>query len=928
MWKFTFSGVRTRVLFLVALAITPWISITIYHAIEERNLTIIAAQENALRLARLVSFDQRETISRSHHLMRVLSTLPEISVGTQVECRRRLENMLDSARSYANIGVTDVHGNLLCDAMATRKSINYSDRSWFREALASRQFVIGNLVTSRTTGKPVIVTARPIADLRGTIQRIMFTSIDIEWLEHLLQQIKLPDGTAISVMDFNGVILAQQPDGQRLLGKLNPLASLVEAIKTNKEEGIGTATGIDGTTRLFAYHRLFESRTTASAYVSATIPVDILFARSNRLFIRDMTILGLSTVLIFVLVWFGTNVLVLGKMRALIHATKRVAQGDFSTRSQIHGSGELSELSTTFDSMAQSLERLFKQSQHVMEVMPEAVIVSDSNGKIVTANAQTEKLFGYTRREMIGLPIDALVPERYRAVHSDHRAAYMATESQSVRVMGEGKELFARRKDGTEFATEISLGPLKTEDGYFVISAVRDVSERKQFETRLLQQATHDPLTSLPNRILFHDILEHAMARALRTEKLLAVLFLDLDEFKNINDTLGHEYGDLLLKEIAQRLTATLRIDDLISRDDGMVARQGGDEFTILLQGILIVDNVIQIAEKILTAVARPFIVDNHEMHITASIGITIFPFDDTDIQNLLRNADTAMFRAKESGKNNFQFYTADMNLRIRERMGIENGLRHALARNELVLHYQPQVDIESGEMIAVEALLRWAHPEKGLIPPDKFIPVAEESGLIVPIGEWVLRTACQQNKAWQNMGLPHIRMAVNLSARQFRQPHLLESVAKAMEDAGLDPYSDSLELEVTESVIMKDTEGTINTLKKLHDMGLRLSIDDFGTGYSSLSYLKRFPINTLKIDQSFVRDITLDPDDAAIAATIVTLGHSLKLRVIAEGVETAEQLALLREMKCDEIQGYFFSKPLVAAELEQLLRQGRNLYR
>jgi len=336
---------------------------------------------------------------------------------------------------------------------------------------------------------------------------------------------------------------------------------------------------------------------------------------------------------------------------------------------------------------------------------------------------------------------------------------------------------------------------------------------------------------------------------------------------------------------------------------------------------------IIQIAEKILAAVARPFIVDNHEMHMTASIGITIFPFDDTDIQNLLRNADTAMFRAKESGKNNFQFYTAGMNLRIRERMEIENGLRHALARNELVLHYQPQVDIESGRMIGVEALLRWAHPEKGLIPPDKFIPVAEESGLIVPIGEWVLRTACQQNKAWQDMGLPHIRMAVNLSARQFRQPHLLEVVAKAMQDAGLDPYSDSLELEVTESVIMKDTEGTINTLKKLHDMGLRLSIDDFGTGYSSLSYLKRFPINTLKIDQSFVRDITTDPDDAAIAATIVTLGHSLKLRVIAEGVETAEQLTLLREMKCDEIQGYYFSKPLIATELEQLLRHARQLY-
>lgn len=926
MGKFTFSGVRARVLLLVALAVAPWLAITIYHAVEDRKLTIDAAQENALRLARLISFDQRETISHSRTLLLALSTLPEINGGTQPDCRLRLANMLDSTQSYANIGIADAHGELLCDAIATQKSINYSDRSWFRDALKNRRFVIGGLTISRTTGKPVIVTALPIFDAQGMVHRVVFTSIDIEWLEHLLQQVRLPRDTAVSVMDAHGVILARHPGGEKFAGKLNPLAPLVQTILARKEEGIGKGKGTDGVTRLFAYHRLFENPATASAYVSVTTPTEILFAQSNHLFVRDMSIVGLATVLIFILVWFGTNILVLDKMKALIQASKRIAHGDFSTRTQIRESGELGELARTFDGMAQSLELLFQQNQHVMEVMPEAVIVSDSSGKIVTVNAQAEKLFGYTRSEMIGLSIETLVPERFRATHATHRNEYMAMATPTVRIMGEGRELFARRKDGSEFATEINLGSLKTEDGHFVISAVRDVSERKQFETRILHQATHDPLTSLPNRILFHDILEHAMIRAVRTEKLLAVLFLDLDEFKNINDTLGHEYGDMLLKEIARRLTATLRRDDLIARDDTHIARQGGDEFTILLQGISVVDNIIQIAEKILAAVSRPFIADNHEMHMTASIGITIFPFDDTDIQSLLRNADTAMYRAKENGKNNFQFYTAGMNALIRERMEIENGLRHALERGELVLHYQPQVDIESGKMIAVEALLRWAHPENGLIPPDKFIPVAEESGLIVLIGEWALRTACRQNKAWQDMDLPHIRMAVNLSARQFRQPHLLAVVAQAMADAGLDPHSDSLELEVTESVIMKDMEGTINTLNELHEMGVRLSIDDFGTGYSSLSYLKRFPINTLKIDQSFVRDITTDADDAAIAATIVALGHSMKLRVIAEGVETAQQLALLREMKCDEMQGYYFSRPLPPEEMEKLLRQARRL--
>lgn len=452
---------------------------------------------------------------------------------------------------------------------------------------------------------------------------------------------------------------------------------------------------------------------------------------------------------------------------------------------------------------------------------------------------------------------------------------------------------------------------------FFIVRHADRVIKRQYEQIR--HQASHDGLTGLPNRVLFHEMLAHAMARTQRTEKLLAVMFLDLDGFKNINDTLGHEYGDILLKKIAQRLTAVLRKDDL-------VARQGGDEFTILVQDIATVPSIVRIAEQILAAVSKTVIADVHAMHVTASIGIAVFPVDDVETSHLLRDADIAMYHAKEAGKNNFQFYKATMNALIRERIEIENGLRHALERNELVLHYQPQVDIGSGKIIAVEALLRWAHPEKGLIPPGRFIPVAEESNLIIAIGEWVLRAACKQNRAWQDAGLPHIRMAVNLSARQFRQPQLVAVVANAMEDAGLALHSGNLELEVTESMIMTNIGETIATLNKLHEIGVSLSVDDFGTGHSSLAYLKRFPIHTLKIDKSFVDDITTDPDSAAIAATIIALGHSLKLNVIAEGVETAEQLAVLRKLKCDEMQGYYFSRPIPAEELERLLREDRRL--
>jgi diguanylate cyclase (GGDEF)-like protein/PAS domain S-box-containing protein len=925
--KISFSGLRARVLLLVTLAITPWLLTTVYHAVEERRLAVSTAQKDALQLTRLISFNQQEIITHSQALLQALSILPAIKNGSPADCRLSFASTLIDSQKYANIGVTDARGALLCDTLATRKLLWFGDRTWFQQALKTRQFVVSSLLVGRASGKPIIITALPIFDAQGGVKRVIFSSIDIEWFKHILQQIKLSERTTVTVMDANGIIVAQRPDAEKYLGKPNPLAPLVQAILANKKEGIGQAKGADGVLRLFAYHRLLENSAMGAVYVSVATPRVLLLAEIDRVFARNIGILGLMTALIFALIWFGTDILLLRKMKALIHSAQQIAQGNLNIRTQLgQDKGEVGELARVFDDMAGSLELLFQQSQNIMEVTPEAIIISDSSGKIVLANAQVEKLFGYSRDELIGESIEILVAERLRGGHIAHRDAYTALAAPPLRAMGQGRELYAQRKDGSEFSTEISLGPLKTKDGNFVITVVRDISERKQLEARILHQATHDALTGLPNRLLFHDILVHAMARAQRAEKLLAILFLDLDGFKNINDTLGHKYGDILLQEIAQRLSATLRKDDLVARGDDLVARQGGDEFTILLQGISIVQNISQIAEKILAAISEPFAADGHEMHVTASIGITVFPFDDIDIEHLLQNADAAMYRAKESGRNNFQFYTAAMNALNRERMEIENGLRHALERGELVLHYQPQVNIASGEITGVEALVRWAHPEKGLIPPGKFISIAEESGLIVPIGEWVLRTACRQSKAWQDAGLPRISMAVNLSARQFREPHLVALVAKAMADAGLGQHADNLELELTESLLMKDMEGTIATLKKLHEMGVCLSIDDFGTGYSSLSYLKRFPIHTLKIDQSFIRDITIDPNDAAIAATIIALGHNLKLKVIAEGVETAEQLALLREMKCDQIQGYYFSKPVPAEALEKLLREGRRL--
>ena len=469
----------------------------------------------------------------------------------------------------------------------------------------------------------------------------------------------------------------------------------------------------------------------------------------------------------------------------------------------------------------------------------------------------------------------------------------------------------------TTFGEIIAAGQydndVKRKDKKFLgtVGIIRDVTERKRAEERLSYLATHDALTNLPNRTLFIDRLEQAVSRAPWRKRLVAVLFLDLDHFKRINDTLGHNLGDLFLKAVAERLKGCVREGDT-------VARMGGDEFTVVLADIAETRDVPKIAQKVLDAFSKPFRVDGHELFTTTSVGISLYPNDGDNAEVLLKNADAAMYRAKEEGRNNYQHFSPAMNVRALEHLALENNLRYALEREELLLHYQPQVDLKTGRVIGMEALLRWQHPDLGLVSPAQFISLAEETGLIVPIGEWVLRTACAQNKAWQEAGLSPVRVSVNLSGRQFFQKNLFEMISRVIRETGLDP--NSLELELTESFLMKKAESNIATLRELSAMMVRLSIDDFGTGYSSLSYLKHFPIHSLKIDQSFVRDITTDPDDAVIVTAIVTLAHSLCLKVIAEGVETKEQLEFLRSLQCDVMQGYLFSRPLPAEEATKLL--------
>ena len=546
----------------------------------------------------------------------------------------------------------------------------------------------------------------------------------------------------------------------------------------------------------------------------------------------------------------------------------------------------------------------------LLEAAPDAMVIVDEGGRIVLVNGQAERLFGYTREELIGEEVEILIPEAKRGLHSKNRDRYVADAH--PRPMGIGLDLAARRKDGTEFPVEISLSPLRTAEGVLISSAIRDVTERKLAAERLEHQALHDPLTDLPNRVLFLDRLDHALERSRRTGAKLAVYFCDLDQFKKVNDSLGHEAGDRLLIALPARLRRALRSADTLTRF-------GGDEFVILCEDLSSELDAIAIAERIAEAVARPFEIEGRTHHLSVSVGVVFVEGGTAGASEVVRDADAAMYRAKSMGPGRYELFDAAMRARLIERIETETGLRDAIRDGDLRLHYQPMLSLETDELIAVEALARWEHPERGLLGPDVFIDVAEESGLVVPLGEWVIDEACRQLAAWQQApaGTRPAWVSINLSARQVADSKVVQVVASALERHRLDPSSVSLE--ITESALLADNAASHQAVEELKRLGVRLVLDDFGTGYSSLSYLKRFPIDALKIDRGFIDGIVKEEGDTAIVAAVLSMARALRLGVVAEGVENESQLAWLRSHGCDYAQGYLISPPVPPEEVVHL---------
>jgi diguanylate cyclase (GGDEF)-like protein/PAS domain S-box-containing protein len=553
-----------------------------------------------------------------------------------------------------------------------------------------------------------------------------------------------------------------------------------------------------------------------------------------------------------------------------------------------------------------------ERAQVTLNSIGDGVISTDVAGNVTYLNQVAEALTGWTGADALGMPFSEVfrIVDTTNPVHAVNPMSIAMQQNKSV-VLGGGCVLI--RRDGSESAIEDSAAPIHDRKGQVTgaVMVFHDVTQARAISQRMAYLAHHDYLTDLPNRLLLNDRLAQAMTAARRHQQQLAVLFVDIDRFKHINDSLGHAIGDELLLSVAGRLVASLRESDTVSR-------QGGDEFVLLLSSIAHAKDAALSANKILTAVAKPYRVKDHDLQITVSMGIGVYPEDGTDAETLVKNADIAMLNAKNNGRNNYQFFKPDMNEHALERQSLEGGLRHALDRREFELYFQPKVDFETEAITGAEALIRWRQPARGIVLPEKFIPIAEQCGYIVPIGRWVLREACRQTKSWLNADLVPMSVAINVSAVELRSKDFVQGVRAALQETGLD--AGYLEFELTETALMQDPNSTIAVLRSLRELGVRLTLDDFGTGYSSLSYLKRFPIDALKIDKSFVRGLCTNAGDANIVSAVINMGKSFGLKVIAEGVETREQFLRLQAQQCTEGQGHYFQVPVAAHEYAKLL--------
>ncbi|HCI52127.1 MAG TPA: sensor domain-containing diguanylate cyclase [Gallionella sp.] len=838
-----------------------------------------------------------------------------------VEHKREILTRLQTTfNAYAWIGICDTKGVGLVGTGQYLEGKDLSKRPWCSKGRDKTYIgdVHDALLLSKLLPNPsgemfyLVDVAAPVLDKQGVLQGVLCGHIFWRWAEEVLDSKKTP-GKDIFLISRDGTVLSGPAKPQSKLADLSPAA--MQIISTNQSGGSQLVKWNDGKTYLVGFSKSSGYREYQGLGWASLVRQDVstAFAPARQLQ-QHIWLVGAALGLLFA--WLGW--LMAGRIARPIslisQAADKVAGGelDYELPARL-GEGEVAHLSTAIHDMVANLTHEIKQrkeaeqglrlSAKVFESNTEAIMITDFEQNIVMVNQAFTDITGYGADEVLGRRPKLLSsgrhgPEFYEAFWQTLRANDLWRG-----------EIWNKRKNGEIFPEWVTISALRDETAQIshYVAVFLDITERKKEEERINYLANYDMLTGLPNRYLLSDRIEQAFSSAQRNNFKVAVLFIDLDYFKNINDSLGHDIGDALLKLVAARLKTCLRRSDTI-------ARLGGDEFLALLSELDSSEEVIFVAEKMIESLTEKFTLGEYQLSITPSIGICIYPDDGETSVELLRNADLAMYQAKDDGRNNFKFYSPDMNRKALERLKLETYLRVAIVQQQLSVYYQPKVNVLSGKMIGMEALLRWQHPELGFISPAVFIPIAEETGLINEIGDWVLRQSCLQARLWQAQGYDIVPIAVNLSARQLKQDNFSARVVTILREAGLDPRY--LMLEITESMLMSTGESGLQILEQLRADGIRLALDDFGTGYSSLSRLKNFPLDSLKIDQSFVRDIVTDPDDASIVSATAVLAHALNLKVTAEGVETQEQLDFIRTLNCEEYQGYLFSRPIPASEV------------
>ncbi|MGZ5162927.1 MAG: bifunctional diguanylate cyclase/phosphodiesterase [Burkholderiales bacterium] len=873
-WLTTPLGVSAAIgAFSLALIVSMWAAV-IVQTKSERDETVLSAIQQNSNLAMAFEEHTYRTI-KGIDAATLLVVHEYARLGSKMDLSRYIADGLIDGRLFTNVTVADANGNLVLSSQALR-AVNVADREHFQvhREHDSRRLFIGKPLLSRTYGRWSIPMSRRINKPDGSFGGVVSALVDPAYFMQFYQKTALGKDGVVDLVGLDGTSRARYAGPVSSFGNDMSRSTL---LKEHTKSAVGSflsVAGIEGVPRHMSFRTLPD------------YPLVVMVGASQREVLADYHrkrkhAYALTLLVSVVIVSFGALLI------AAFGRQKRAIDALASSETQLRA---------TFNQAAIGIAH------------------TAPDGRFLKVNQKLCDMFGYTREELVSLKIADITHPEDRGTGKPLQSRLIAGEIETFSVERRGV-----RKDGSVIWTNRTVSLVRDAKGapLYFIRVIDDITQRNQLQQDLQHLAHRDSLTQLPNRRLFYDRLEHALEQAKRRDWITGVMYVDVDRFKLVNDTLGHSAGDQLLQQAAARLVECVRAED-------SVGRLGGDEFAVILSELAHPEDARLPAGRIIDAFGAPFRIGGNEVFITASIGISTCPPDNRDADALISHADAAMYEAKKAGKNNYRFYTVATNERQASELLIEKDLRTALMQNEFVLHYQPKANLKTGEITGVEALMRWQRADGRLVPPMQFIPLLEESGLIGAVGEWALGAACAQIRWWQEHGLTAVPVAVNLSAKQFQRQDIAEIIKRALTEHKVAPAL--LELEITETAAMHNAETTTNTLRKLKALGVRIAIDDFGTGYSSLGYLKRFPIDALKIDRSFITELPDDQEDASIAQAIITLSHALRLKVIAEGVENRAQLDFLAMHGCDEMQGYYFSRPLPADQCTQFLREARTL--